>query len=108
LPYYMLFKHSPGSALDAPYGIHVEREGVNALCVFSSDEAAVKAREKAAKEYPPVREYYFEAVTPDDVVSLATIHGVDVVVLDAYVREPMKLMYTVDAVEALTSLKSSE
>jgi len=64
LPYYMLFKHSPGSALDAPYGIHVRREGVNALCVFSSDEATVKAREKAAKEYPPVREYYFEASPP--------------------------------------------
>jgi hypothetical protein len=102
LPYYMLFKHSPGSALDAPYGIHVEREGVNALCVFSSDAAGAAARDAAAPDY------YLEAVTPDDVVSLATIHGVDVVALDAYVREPMKLMYTVDAVEALTSLKSSE
>ena len=103
--YYMLFKHSPGSSLDTPFGIHVKRENVNALCVFSSDEAAVKAREKAAKEYPPVREYHFEAVTPDDVLSLATIHGVDVVALDAYVREPMRLMHTVNAVEALTNLQ---
>ncbi len=101
--YYMLFKHTPDAALDTPYGIHVSREGVNALCVFSSDAAAAKALEEAAKIYPAAREYYLEAVTPDDVVSLAAIHGVGVVALDAYYQEPAKLIRTVDVVEVLAT-----
>jgi hypothetical protein len=98
--YYMLFKHSPGYDMDTPLGIHVRREGVNALCVFSSDEAAATARDAAAPDY------YLEEVTPDDVVSLAAIHGVDVVALDAYYKEPVTLMRTVDAVETLTNLEA--
>ncbi len=96
--YYMLFTHSPGSPLDMPFGIHVSREDVKALCVFSSDEAAVVARDTAAPGY------YLEAVTPDDVASLAVIHGVDVVALDAYYKETPTLVRTVDAVEALAAM----
>jgi hypothetical protein len=95
--YYMLFQHTPGAALDTPLGIHVRKADVNALCVFSSDEAAASARDTAAPNY------YMEAVTPDDVVSLAAIHGVDAVALDAYQAKPATLVRTVDAVEALTS-----
>ncbi|PLS86075.1 MAG: hypothetical protein CYG60_09165 [Actinobacteria bacterium] len=95
--YYMLFQHSPGAASDTPLGIHVRKADVNALCVFSSGEAAATARDAAAPDY------YMEAVTPDDVVSLAAIHGVDVVALDAYQAKPTTLVRTVDVVEALTS-----
>jgi hypothetical protein len=95
--YYMLFKHSLGQALDTPFGIHVNKENVDALCVFSSDEGAAAARDAAAPDY------YLEAVTPDDVVSLATIHGVGVVALDAYSETPAKLVRTVDVVEALAA-----
>ncbi len=98
--YYMLFKPSPDTALDTPLGIHVRQENVNALCVFTSDQAAASARGTAAPDY------YMEAVTPDDVVSLAAIHGVDVVALDAYQAKPATLMRTVDAVEALTDLQA--
>jgi hypothetical protein len=98
--YYMLFEHSPGDDLDTPLGIHITREDVNALCVFSSSEVAAAARDAAAPGY------YLEAVAPDDVVSLAAIHGVDVVALDAYSENPVTLMRTVDAAEALTVLAS--
>jgi hypothetical protein len=105
MSYYMLFKHSPGSTLDTPLGIHASKEDVNALyvnalCVFSSDTAAAAARDAAAPDY------YLEAVTPDDVVSLATIHGVDVVALDAYYEKTSTLVYTIEAVEVLTSLQA--
>jgi len=100
MSYYMLFKHSPGSTLDTPLGIHASKEDVNALCVFSSDTAAAAARDAAAPDY------YLEAVTPDDVVSLATIHGVDVVALDAYYEKTSTLVYTIEAVEVMTSLQA--
>lgn len=89
----MLFK------LDEPLGIHVGREHVNALCVFSSSGVAAAARDAAAPGY------YLEAVTPDDVVSLAAIHGVDVVALDAYYATRPTLVRAVDAVDALADLK---
>jgi hypothetical protein len=98
--YYMLFKHKPGPALDVPLGIHVRQENVNALCVFASAEAAAYARNVAGSDY------YLEAVTPDDVVSLAALHGVDVVALDAYYAKSAKLIRAVDAVQALTSLQA--
>jgi hypothetical protein len=98
--YYMLFKHAPDSSLDTPLGIHVDSEGVNALCVFSSADAAATARATAASDY------YLEAVTPDDVVSLAAIHGVDVVALDAYYAKKATLVRTIEAVEVLASLKA--
>lgn len=33
--FYMLFKHSPDQASDTPLGIHVNKETLDALCVFS-------------------------------------------------------------------------
>jgi hypothetical protein len=72
---------------------------VNADCVFSSSEAAAAARNTAAPDY------YLEAVTPDNVVSLAAIHGVDVVALDAYYEKTAKLMHATDAVEVLANLE---
>lgn len=98
--YYMLFKHSPGAALDAPLGIRVRKANAKALCVFSSDRTAAVARDTAAPDY------YMEAVTPNDVVSLAAIHGVDVVALDAYYAKTAKLVRTVDLVDALTDLEA--
>ncbi len=98
--YYMLFKPSPDTALDTPLGIHVRKADVNALCVFTSERVAASAMHTAAPDH------YMEAVTPDDVVSLAAIHGVDVVALDAYYAKKPKLVRVIDAVEALANLQA--
>jgi hypothetical protein len=47
--YYMLFQHSPGAASDTPLGIHVRKADVNALCVFSSGEAAAFSASASAR-----------------------------------------------------------
>jgi hypothetical protein len=95
--YWMLFKHAPQAAVDTPLGVHMSRENVNAICVFSSDEAAATAKTRA----PGAHNYYFEAVQPDDVAALAVMHGVDVVALDPWVAEKPTLMRTMDVVSAL-------
>ncbi len=98
--YYMLFKPSPDTALDTPLGIRVRKANVNALCVFTSERAAASAVHTAAPDH------YMETVTPDDIVSLAALHGVDVVALDAYYAKTTKLVRTVDLVDALTDLEA--
>jgi hypothetical protein len=95
---YMLFKHTPEAALDKPFGIHVSKEGLNALCVFSGTETSATARDAAAPGY------YMEAVAPDHVLSLAALYGVGTVAMDAYTRDPIPLIRAEDAVKALDAM----
>jgi hypothetical protein len=99
---YMLFNEAPESPLDLPFSIHVESENAHALCVFSTAESAASARDLK------VPEFYLEAVTPDDVLSLAALFGVGAVAIDPYYREPLALARAEEAVEVLSDLIGKE
>jgi hypothetical protein len=98
VPYYMLFRVSPGYSLDAPLGVHISQDNVNALVVYSSDEEAAKASESEEG-----KGCYMEEVTPADVMALAVTHGIDYIALDVFSgkKAPYRCLRAMDAEDVL-------